>query len=278
MKINGAREQGVRVRIFALLGSLLLVALFSSIADDSPSAALVKQGDYDDSHGNTKDALIEFQAADRITPNTAAILVRISKEYSDLIAAAKQPADAEKMAQLSLDYAKRAEEIDPASEKTHLALAIGYGRMTDYTDNKTKIVYSKCTKDEVDKALALDPTDDYAYHVLGRWNYAISTLNPVLKLMAKYIYGGVPDASLEDAAANFKKAAALAPQRIMHHYELARVYAALGKDSLADKEWQTIATLSSTNPTDEAEQKEARDNLKKRDTINVTVAKIPALH
>lgn len=278
MRTGCARDKRVRARIFALLGSLLLVALFSSVADDPQSTTLVKQGDADDSRGDSRDALTEFQAADKITPNTAAILVRISKEYSDLIAAAKQPADAEKMAQLSLDYAKRAAELDPDSEKTHLALAIGYGRMTDYTDNKTKIVYSKYTKDEVEKALALDPSDDYAYHVLGRWNYAISTLNPVLKLMAKYIYGGVPDASLEDAAANFKKAAALAPQRIMHHYELARVYTALGKDTLADKEWQTIATLSSTNPTDEAEQKEARDNLKKRDTINVTVAKIPALH
>ncbi len=237
-----------------------------ALADDDPQVAeLIKQGDADDAHGDTRDAIARFHEADKLSPDNAAIIVRLSKEYSDLIAVTKPASEAGKVAQTSLDYAKRAVELNPKSAKAHLALAIGYGRMTDFTDNKTKLIYSKYIKEEAEKSLAIGPADDYAYHVLGRWNYGIASLNPVLKIMAKYIYGGLPDASMEDAAAYFKKATEIAPQRIIHHLELARTYTALGKTELADKEWETILTLHPANAEDEAAQKEARETLKKHE-------------
>ncbi len=245
-------------------------------ADEDPRAAvLVQQGVDDDKKGDTRDAITQFEAADKSSPNNPVIIVWLSKEYSDLIAVTKPAAEAAKVAQTSLDYAKRAVELDPGSAKAHLALAVGYGRMTDFTDNKTKLVYSKYIKEEAEKSLALDPTDDYTYHVLGRWNYGIASLNPVLKLMAKFIYGGLPEASMEDAAGYFRKAVELAPQRIIHHLELARTYTALGKTDLADKEWEIILTLHPTNGEDEAAQKEAREVLKKHDQSGATPAKTP---
>lgn len=251
-------------------------------ADDDPRvAALIQQGDADDAKGDTQGAIAQFEAADKLSPNNASIIVRLSKQYSDLIAQTKTAGEAAKAAQTSLDYAKRAVDLDPGSAKAHLALAVGYGRMTDFTDNKTKLIYSKHIKEEAEKSLAIDPTDDYTYHVLGRWNYGIASLSPVLKLMAKFIYGGLPSASMEDAANYFKKAIEIAPQRIIHHLELARTYTALGKTDLADKEWEIILTLHPTNGEDEAAQKEARDELKKHEspsptpTPSATPAKTP---
>ena len=245
-------------------------------ADDDPRVTdLVKQGDADDTRGATRDAIVKFAEADKLSPNNASIIIRLSKEYSDLIGETKPASEAEKMAQISLDYARRAVDLDPKSAKAHLALAVGYGRMTDFTDNKTKLVYSKYIKEEAEKSIAIDPTDDYAYHVLGRWNYGIASLSPVLKIMAKFIYGGLPEASMEDAAGYFKKAIEIAPQRIIHHLELARTYTALGKTDLADKEWETILTLHPTNGEDEAAQKEAREVLKKRDQTSATPSASP---
>jgi tetratricopeptide (TPR) repeat protein len=242
---------------------------------DNPQVTeLIKQGDADDAHGDTRGAIALFEQADKLSPDNPAIIVRLSKQYSDLIAVTKPASEAAKVAQTSLDYARHAVELDPGSAKAHLELAVSYGRMTDFTDNKTKLLYSKYIKDEAEKSLAIDPTDDYAYHVLGRWNYSIASLNPVLKLMAKFIYGGLPDASMEDAAGYFKKAAEIAPQRIIHHLELARTYTALGKTDLADKEWETILTLHPANAEDEAAQKEAREILKKREEAAVA-AKTP---
>jgi hypothetical protein len=258
-----------------MAAAILCASPMAARAEDDPQTTeLIKQGDASDARGYTHVAIAQFLAADKLSPNNAAIIVRLSKEYSDLIAVTKPASEAAKVAQISLDYAERAVELDPKSAKAHLELAVSYGRMTDFTDNKTKLIYSKYIKEEAEKSIAIDPTDDYAYHVLGRWNYGIASLNPVLKMMAKFIYGGLPDASMEDAAAYFKKATEIAPQRIIHHLELARTYTALGKTELADKEWSTILTLHPANAEDEAAQKEARETLKKREA-EATSAKTP---
>jgi tetratricopeptide (TPR) repeat protein len=118
-------------------------------------------------------------------------------------------------------------------------------------------------KAEADKTLELDPKEDFAYHVLGRWNYAVATLNPVLKLIAKYIYGGMPDASLEEAVRDYKKAIDLAPQRVIHHHELARAYMALGRKEEARKEWERELTLKPEDNEGVTDQKEAREELAK---------------
>ncbi len=122
-------------------------------------------------------------------------------------------------------------------------------------------------KAEADRTLELDPMEDFAYHVLGRWNYAIATLNPILKLMAKFVYGGLPEASLEEAVKDYQKAIELAPQRVIHHHELARVYVALGEMDAARKEWETELTLKPEDNEGENDQKEARANLDKAEAV-----------
>jgi Tfp pilus assembly protein PilF len=49
----------------------------------------------------------------------------------------------------------------------------------------------------------------------------------------KLVYGGLPDASNEQAVANFKKAIELAPGRVIHHLQLAHVYHLTGQKALA---------------------------------------------
>ncbi len=223
---------------------------------------LIHEGDMEDARANTKAALVFFEQADKLSPNQVAILLRIAKQYIDLAGGANPHAETGKAAENSLEYAKRAVALDPKCAKAHLALAVGYGRMTDFTDNKTKLLYSKTVKDETEKSLALDPTDAYAYHVLGRWNYCVASLNPMLRLMAKYVYGGLPEASMEEAAKYLKKSTELAPQRIIHRFELARTYKAMGRTELATKEWETILALHAASKEEETAQRTAREELK----------------
>jgi Tfp pilus assembly protein PilF len=78
------------------------------------------------------------------------------------------------------------------------------------------------------------------------------------------VYGGMPDASLEEAVRDYKKAIELAPQRVIHHHELARTYAALGQMDDARKEWETELTLKPEDNESVADQKEAREELDKK--------------
>ena len=64
-----------------------------------------------------------------------------------------------------------------------------------------------------------------------------------------------------EAVQDFQKAIALAPGRIIHHFELARVYAATGLPQLAREEWEICARLSPIDADDADAQAEARQHL-----------------
>ena len=237
---------------------LLLFLSASCLAADPPLTALVQQGDQEVGKRNLRAALVDFQQAEKLDPQNVEVLLRISQQNSDLMGGAQTAAEAQRLGQTALDYAQRAVALAPLNAKAHLAVAVACGRLTDFTDNRTKLEYSRRVKAEAEKAATLDPREDYAFHVLGRWNYRIANLNAVLKLMARMIYGGVPEASNEEAARNFQKAVELAPQRIIHHQELARVEVALGKRELARKEWQAVLALQAQTSDDEKAQREAK--------------------
>lgn len=214
--------------------------------------------------GNHRAALSIFEQAEKIAPASPDVLLRISQQCSDMIAETKVPAEAQRLAMRSLDYAKRGVALAPDNAKAHLALSVAYGRMTDFVNNRTRLEYSRLIKSEAERAAQLDPREDYAFHVLGRWHYGVANLNPLLKVLAKAVYGGLPNASNEEAVRLFKMAIEIAPQRIIHHHELARVYGALGKRDLARKEWQIVINLQPHDREDQKAQKEARAALKQR--------------
>jgi len=244
-----------------MICGLLVTAAHAAAAINPQAAQLIEQGDAEVKAMHAQEALDLFDQAAKADPDNVEILLRISQQASNLIAQAKTPAEAEGYARRSLDEAKQAVALEPDNSKAHLALAIAYGRLTDFEDNRTKVADSRFVKSEAERTLELDPNDDIAYHVLGRWNYAVATLNPFLKLVAKYVYGGMPDASLEEAVRNYKKAIELAPQRVIHHHELARAYVALGQMDDARKEWETELTLKAEDNEGVTDQNEAREEL-----------------
>lgn len=241
--------------------SLFLLAILLAVrasADDARVTALIMQGDAEERLHHPKEALAAFQQAEALDTRNVGVLLRISKQYSDLVSGAKGPDAAKALALTALDYGKRAAETDPKNAKAHLNLAICYGKLTDYVGNKTKLEYSRIIRDEVLKSLALDSTDDFAWHVLGRWHHGVASVGPVMKTLARVVYGGLPEASQEAAARCLKKATELAPQRIIHHAELAKVYTLHGKHELAAQAWQNVLGLKAADREDEKYQEAAK--------------------
>jgi tetratricopeptide (TPR) repeat protein len=247
--------------------SLLLAATLASqsLAEDARVTALIQQGDADDSRHLPQAALISLHQAEAIEPENFGVLLRISKQYGDLVDQTKVKDDAKMLAEKALNYGRRAVITDGKNAKAHLNLAICYGKLTDFVSNKVKMEYAKLIHDEAQRSIDLDPTDDYAWHVMGRWHSGVANLNGVLKALAGFVYGGgLPPASIEDAARCLKKAAEIAPQRMMHHAELAKVYAAMGKSDLAAQEWQNVLGIRPLDLQDDNYQKEARVILDER--------------
>lgn len=244
-----------------LLLSLTLIVTLPALAEDPRLSELVKHGDAEEQLGRTKAALADFRAAEEIDAKNVGILLRISKQYSDLVDVTKPPEAAEQLARKALDYAQRAIDLDPNIAKAHLSRAIAYGKLTEFVGNKTKLEYSKIIKEETVKSIELDPSDDFAWYVLGRWHAGVANVSGVLKILAKVVYGGMPAASNEEAAKCLKKATELAPQRIQHRAALAPLYKAMGKPDLAKKEWQAIIALPAIEGGDEKEKAAAREAL-----------------
>jgi tetratricopeptide (TPR) repeat protein len=246
--------------------SLLLAAVFASqsLAEDARVTALIQQGDAEDAKHQPRVALVSLLQAEEIEPANAGVLLRISKQYGDLIDETKVKDEAKVFAEKALDYGRRANALDVKSAKAHLNLAICYGKMTDFVSNKVKMEYAKLIHDEAQRSIDLDPTDDFAWHVMGRWHFGVANLNGILRALAGFVYGGLPPASNDDAARCLKKAVEIAPQRMMHHAELAKVYAAMGKPDLAAQEWQNVLGIRPLDVQDEAYLKEARVTLEER--------------
>ena len=100
----------MQVKAAVFLTSLLCVSAF---AEDPKVTSLIMQGDAEEREHHTRAALSTFRSAEKIEPNNLGVLLRISKQYSDLIADTKPDAVAQSLAQKALDYALRAIEIDP---------------------------------------------------------------------------------------------------------------------------------------------------------------------
>lgn len=230
---------------------------------DEDFATLVKKGDAFDAALKTKEALAVYLEAEKLQPNDADVLHKIAKQYGESMDDVTSKADKQALGVKSLDYAKRAVAADPRNALAQLSAAVAHGRLATYLDNKTKIAYSKLVKEHVDKSLKLDPNNDLAYHVLGAWHYELANLNPILRAIAKLIYGDIPAASNEEAAKNFKKAIELNPKRLANHVELGRAYLALGQKDTARMELEKGLAMPNRQRDDEEVKRRAREILKK---------------
>jgi tetratricopeptide (TPR) repeat protein len=245
--------------------ALLILAILAApgLRASEDFATLVKKGDAFDAALKTKEALAVYLEAEKLQPNDADLLHKIAKQYGETMDDVTSKADKEALGMKSLRYAKRAVAADPQNAMAQLAAAVAHGRVATYLDNKTKIAYSKLVKEHVDKSLALDPNNDLTYHVLGAWHYELANLNPLLRAIAKLIYGDIPAASNEEAVKNYKKAIELNPKRLANHVELGRAYVALGQKEPAKAELEKGLSMPNRQRDDDEEKRRAREALKK---------------
>lgn len=153
--------------------------------------------------------------------------------------------------------ARKAASLRPEAAQAHFVLALILGRRAQLEGGKSKVRLAEEVKLSAERAIAIDPRHDGAYHILGRWHYNVATLSWVLKPFAKLLYGGLPAASLPDAAALFAKAVALDSSKPVHHLEYARTLVALGRYSQARVHLDKCIELPPVQWEDAAHQAEA---------------------
>jgi Flp pilus assembly protein TadD len=239
-----------------MLATMAFTALTAFASTDV--ATLLAQGDDYDARLETAHALDAYLQAEKLGATDANTLTRIARQYALSMNDTTTEAQQLQLGEKALAYAKRAVASEPNNAKAQLSAAICYGRLVSHVGARTKVEYSRLIKQHADLALKLDPTDSYAWHVLGVWNYELAQMGGFTRTIVKVVYGGIPPASNEEAVRLFKKAVELAPERVSHHAELGRAYLAAGDKHNARVELEKALALPSKEKDDTESKRRAR--------------------
>ena len=118
----------------------------------------------------------------------------------------------------------------PHRARAHTGAALGLGRLALFvSDTRQRVALCNRIRREAETAVKLDPGDDAAHHVLGRWHMEVASLNPVVRLVMRHVYGGDIKASTTQALHHFNQARQIAPQRLAHAAELGKALMKLGR-------------------------------------------------
>lgn len=122
-------------------------------------------------------------------------------------------------------FAKRAFQADSNNTDACYAMGIASAKLIETeSDNKKIVGYVKDSKRYLEKAVKLNPNNAKANFALGRWYYEMATLSSLKKAATKIFYGGLPDATVENAISYFEKCKSLDPYMVINYYFLNKAY------------------------------------------------------
>jgi tetratricopeptide (TPR) repeat protein len=217
---------------FSILIALLFLSRLPLHAD---LAANIARGDQFDQKQQPTEALRFYKEAEKEAPDDPVLLVSIARQYSYQMNLLKTQAEKIAAGRQALAYSERAVEVAPNQCAPHLSVAISLGKLAPLIGNRERVEASRRIKQSSETAVRLDPKNDYAWHILGRWHQALANMGAGTRVLVKVVYGGIPAASNEEAVKHFQKAIALKPRRLIHTIELGRTYAQMGRTADARK-------------------------------------------
>ncbi len=211
-------------KAFKVIWLVLTVALGGGLSFAESVSELTAKGDAFDVKYQAKDALKLYLAAEKMEPKSLPLALRIARQYRHLMTDTKGLESKLIYGKFALSYAKRAAALGPEDSEAQLSPAITYGKLSPLVGAKERVEFSPLIKDSADKAIKLNPQNDLAWHVLGRWHQSLAEIGSVKRTMSKLLYGTLPVTTNEESVKCFEKAIAINSNRLRHYIELGITY------------------------------------------------------
>jgi tetratricopeptide (TPR) repeat protein len=229
---------------------LLLLLLLSS-----PPSLL--DGDQEFIRINYSGAAAIYHSVLTDAPDSASVLWRLARVYVCMadVAPVEQQIDLYRHAE---EYAQLCIHADSSISEGHAWRAAALGNIAMSEGGKTKVKLTHVIKHELDAAIALDPGNDIAYSILGSFYLALGNVSWIERQLANIFLGSLPDGGYEEAEQALKKAIAIAPNVVRHHFELGRVYMAMDRMQEAMEELRIAISLPVQLGVDTHTQESAR--------------------
>ncbi|MEO5944288.1 MAG: hypothetical protein ABIP30_14675 [Ferruginibacter sp.] len=221
---------------------LLLTTSFNSVIAQDINT-VIRQANYLESIPDEKAAFEKFKDVLKIQPINLYALTKCSELCSRIGNREKDTRSRDNYYNAAIIYAQTALKVSPLSDEANVAMAIAVGRTVLIKSGKEKIIAVKDIKRYADIALKTNPNNFKAWHILGKWNFEVSNLNVLERSATKIFYGGLPDASLKNAIADYEKAKVLSPSFMLNYLELAKAYHRNDDTKQALAQLQKLLTL-----------------------------------
>lgn len=250
--------------VLLLLGSLAGVPVATAQAPDaaatpaaSVSDATLATIDSLRDAGAYRDAYGRLASLANQHPDDAAVQWRLALTQVDMGETSDSDQRRNSLYKQALQAAQAAVRADSMSADAHYSMAVSEGRVALTAGTREKIRRSRAVKHHADRAIELDPSFSAAHHVRARWNREVADLGFFERAIVKTVYGGLPDASFEQAVRDFQKAIEL-EDTIIHHLELARTYVKMDEEDKAREHLRTALDMPIDDPDDPRHQENAR--------------------
>lgn len=210
----------------------------------------IATGDSLESALEPADALRHYQAALALDSTAFEALWKASRSMINIAKQIDDHADTLRRRRDSLYLAarvlaERAATVSPDRAEGHVMLAQALGRLSRTRGGKERVRFAQVIYDEASRAIALDSTNDVAYHVLGAWHAEVLRLSSFQRFFAKALFGAgfLDRATWTDARRDLERAVALRPGYIFHRLELAEIDHDVGQYAAARAQLDTIRGL-----------------------------------
>lgn len=228
---------------------------------------LVKEGRRCDSVCDSSGAVNAFRAAVGVRPSDPDLLVCLAKSLSDKVFEHDIFHDQPRARAFCIEAAeisRKAIAIKPDHSEAHVCLGAALGRLSMWSDNREKVDLSGSIKDECEEAIRLNPENDLAMHVLGRYEHQMASLGRIVRMLVRVVYhGALAPGTLQEAENLFRRAIAIRPTRLIHRVELGKLLVDRGRKDEAKVELELAVTLPREDINSEHERRDAQAMLKK---------------
>lgn len=206
--------------IFVFLGLMMGIMLFSQDVN-----VLLKEANNLELKFKDDEALVKYKQVISLDENNIKALLKAA-ELSCAVGARSKDANTKKnLYTEGLGFAKKVVSLAPNNADAYVALATANGKMTEVeTDKKQIVAYVRETKINADNALSINANHAVANFIQGKWHYEMINLNWAKRLAVKALYGGLPSASLDQAAFYLEKSRKADPYNALTFLTLAKVY------------------------------------------------------
>lgn len=143
-------------------------------------------------------------------------------------------------------------------------MSMAYVGILSLSSYKTQARLADSVRIYAEKAVIVDPQNDRAFHILGRWHFEVAKLNWLIRLFSELFTGTALEGSFELALQYFQKAVQINDFPV-HHYWIGLNNLKMNRENEATKAFQKSIRAIGGQYNDDYFRELPRKELKKLD-------------